>query len=169
MKNYKNKIIAFFFILIAGFLVHSLLYEHFVCKPTWEKTLQNLGYIRQNENSINKIRLIKSAPGYAINLIKKDSIISDAKVISKIKEMILKTGRENWMRPKGIWEVKLVLELSNNDSIEITVSKLENTDVSGKTHLYYLTGQCTDDMPSYSTELGDYLEKLTNYNGEKYK
>jgi hypothetical protein len=56
----------------------------------------------------------------------------------------------------------MILYLSNNELIKLEISKLERKENDGKTIVYFLLEDCTDYIPNYSYELGNYLEKITN-------
>jgi hypothetical protein len=86
--NLTNKIfpigIVFFVIVLLGMFLHN----KFICEPKENEIQENFEFIANNENSIDKIKLINSAPGYELNLIRKDFLITDKQDISQIRTML---------------------------------------------------------------------------------
>lgn len=157
--------VILFVIVLFGMFLHDI----FICEPNFKEIQDNLDYISKYENSFDKIRLIKSTPGYEVNLIMRDSIISNEQDISQIRAMIIHRSAGRVSNIRNDWEVLIILYLSNDKKLEIEINQQNVDSKNKKTALFFASGNCDDDNPDYSIGLGEYLEKLVNYNGERYK
>ena len=155
--------VAFFVVVLLLIFLHKKI----ICDPRENKILENLEFIEQNDKSITQIILAQSSPGYKINLIEKDFLIENFEVISQIRTKIINRRRGSWDNSMPEWSVLMILYLSNSEEVRIELNHYNNP--SGVyTHMYFLFGNCEDDYPNFSKDLGISLEKLVKYNGIKY-
>ena len=102
---------------------------------------------------IIEVLLIPSKPNWEVNLVNKKFSIRDKKEIDTLLGFLQKTTVYFPSHPLRIWETKLIIISRNKDSLEIEIHQNKNNG----TVIYTPTNEWRKD------EIGNYLERLTNY------
>jgi hypothetical protein len=111
-----------------------------------------------DDKKIIKILLQPSEPNWKINLVGKNFIISDNNQIDTLTSLLKKVEVYFPGHPSRIWETKMIIVSSDKDSFEIEINKTSN---NGSV-IYTKTNEWRKD------EIGNYLEKITNYSKPIY-
>lgn len=141
--------------------------ENNVCAPEWRAIEEHLDYIKK-PNSIKRIELYKAYQNFKTNLIADTIKITDRSDIELIQKMINTRYPGTWNRSKATWNIRMRLILDNEKSFDFKVSKISNNEARDMTHLYFGSRYCSDNLPSSSEALGNYLENLTAFKGYTY-
>jgi hypothetical protein len=161
--NISGKLLLFSLPIMLIIICIEIFKDKNICQPKETRLENNLNLIKENRISIRKIKLTKSHFRINGNLIEKDTIINDSTTILEIKSMLLNFEKADYTEENNLWEVQAELYLSNNDIINLKIERLIRKENDGKTSIYFLLDECTDYRPNYTFELGNYLEKITNY------
>ncbi len=108
---------------------------------------------------ITEIKISKPPKGYE-TFINSELVISDIEKIDSIRNFIVNRKTETWQKPISNWKVILVFLFRDGLRFELEVDRIENTLIKNRTHIYFNSSPCMDSLPSYSDEIGVYLEKL---------
>ena len=107
---------------------------------------------------ITEILLQPSEPNWEVNLVGKDFLIFNKKQIDTITGMLQKAEVYFPGHPSRIWETKMVVITSDEDSFKIEIHQTENNG----TDIYAPTNEWRKDP------IGNYLEKITSYRKPVY-
>lgn len=126
-----------------------------------------VAYLNSNNNPIESIGFTSGRQAYAKSINKNEITIDDPYVLQNIKNTMINKSVESWNRPTSEWELLMTLNFENKKTLTVLVSKLSNSRVKGRTHIYFQfyrryeePEKCLDVIPSYSDELGIYLEQI---------
>jgi hypothetical protein len=146
-KNRTLNVVLFFL------LIGILLTEMVLPGRIWGKwnAISSLG-----NKEVREIVLRPSAPGWKVNLVGKNYIITDKKQIDSLLHLFKKVEVYFPNHPTRIWETQLVFKTAAGDSLKIEV---KNTDNNG-TVIYTPTNKWRID------DAGPYLERITQYTGK---
>jgi hypothetical protein len=103
-----------------------------------------------------------------MNLVGDTVVITDITQIESIRKLIKHRSIGTWNRPIAKWRVRMILHLSNLETLDLVITKIKNDKDHDMTHLYFGSGRCHDDFPGVSRILGKQLEILTNFIGQLY-
>lgn len=147
-KKIKTVLVAIFIIII----LLSLLPRQWFGKWNSISTLNN--------KEVSEIHLLPSEPNWKVNLIGRDFIITNKKQIDSITQLLRKTEVRFTGHRYRDWETKMIFITTTKDTFEIKIVKEKYDNYS--TLIYTPTNKWRRD------EVGNYLEKLTNYHQPVY-
>jgi hypothetical protein len=99
-----------------------------------------------------------SEPNWKVNFVGKDFFLFERKQIDTIVHLLQKVEIYSQSHPIRIWETKMIIYSSNQDSFEIEINQTENNG----TVIYTPTNEWRKD------EIGNYLKRLTYYKKPVY-
>lgn len=160
-------IIGVVFIVFISVLVVNDFQSEKACDEEQGKIEEVMDYLNSNDNPIESIGFTSGRQAYAKSINKNEIIIDDPYVLQNIKNTMINKSVESWNRPTSEWELLMTLNFENKKILTVLVSKLSNSRVKGRTHIYFQfyrryeePEKCLDVIPSYSDELGIYLEQI---------
>lgn len=158
----KNKLLVLGFLLFIAISAGLYFYNINTCNPEWQQINAALDHLK-TPNSIKQIQLFKAYPDDQSNLVSDSITIATDSVAEEIRTMIVNRNTGTWNRPLAEWNVVIKITMDNDQTLGFRVSKISNDQLTNMTHIYFGSKYCKDDSPSYSLELGAYLEELTGY------
>jgi hypothetical protein len=144
-KKWINLKKAIIIIMLVAFLAPIILPRQVFGK--WNSISKLKG------KSVAKILLEPSAPNWQVNLIGTVKTISNKEEIDSLINWLQNTDVYFPSHPSRIWETKMLIISSDQDTVEI---KIEETENNG-TDIYTSTNEWRKD------QIGRYLQKITSY------
>lgn len=162
---------SFYLMIVASvliFVVLSIISQKQCSKK--EKEIHKFFLMIDSVGSVDHITLSKSIPGWEINLVNGDVEIKELSTIDSIRNFIMHKQFETWQKPIAEWEALLIFYFVNGERFDMRIRKLQDAKAKNRTHIYFqIDPSCGDTNPSYSDELGVYLEKIVKYHGRKFR